>query len=49
MLSVAASAWLCGEARVETPPGDHGYEYVRTVFAQALAFLGDRLAKPAGR
>jgi S-formylglutathione hydrolase FrmB len=34
-------------ARVETPPGDHGYEYVRTVFAQALAFLGDRLKEPA--
>jgi S-formylglutathione hydrolase FrmB len=32
------------EARVETPPGDHGYEYVRTVFAKGMAFLGERLA-----
>jgi putative tributyrin esterase len=35
------------EARVETPPGDHGYEYVRGVFARALAFLGERLTAPA--
>jgi S-formylglutathione hydrolase FrmB len=32
------------EARVETPPGDHGYEYVRTVFAKGMAFLSERLA-----
>jgi S-formylglutathione hydrolase FrmB len=32
------------DARVETPPGDHGYEYVRTVFAKGLAFLSERLA-----
>jgi S-formylglutathione hydrolase FrmB len=32
------------ETRVETPPGDHGYEYVRTVFAKGMAFLGERLA-----
>jgi S-formylglutathione hydrolase FrmB len=31
-------------ARVETPPGDHGYDYVRTVFARGLAFLSERLA-----
>ena len=31
------------EARVETPPGDHGYEYVKTVFAKGLAFLSERL------
>jgi S-formylglutathione hydrolase FrmB len=31
-------------ARVEIPPGDHGYEYVKTVFAKGLAFLSDRLA-----
>jgi S-formylglutathione hydrolase FrmB len=35
------------EARVETPAGDHGYEYVRTVFAKGMAFLSERLA--AGR
>ena len=32
------------EATVETPPGDHGYEYVRTVFAKGMAFLNERLA-----
>ena len=32
-------------ARVETPPGDHGYEYVRTVFAKGLAFLDQHLAR----
>ena len=32
------------QADVETPPGDHGYEYVRTVFAKGMAFLGERLA-----
>ena len=32
------------EVRVEIPPGDHGYEYVRTVFAKGMAFLGERLA-----
>jgi S-formylglutathione hydrolase FrmB len=31
------------DARVETPPGDHGYEYVRGVLPQALAFLSGRL------
>ena len=37
-------------ARVAPPPGDHGYEYVRTVFAKGLAFLSERLAPaPAGR
>lgn len=34
------------DARVETPPGDHGYEYVRRVLPDALAFLSDRLAAP---
>ena len=33
-------------ARVETPPGDHGYEYVRSVFARGLAFLSQHLATP---
>ena len=27
-------------------PGDHGYEYVRTVLAKSLKFLGTELAKP---
>ena len=27
-------------------PGDHGYEYVHTVFPKSLAFLKDRLPKP---
>lgn len=36
-------------ARVETPPGDHGYEYVRGVFAPAVAFLSEKLAKPTAR
>lgn len=30
-------------ARVETPPGDHGYEYVRSVIARSLAFFRERL------
>ncbi len=32
-------------AQVETPPGDHGYEYVRSVFAKGMAFLGERLSR----
>ena len=27
-------------------PGDHGYEYVRSVFPKSLAFLKEKLAKP---
>lgn len=30
-------------AHVETPPGDHGYEYVRTALPHSLAFLSERL------
>jgi S-formylglutathione hydrolase FrmB len=36
-------------ARVEIPPGDHGYEYVKTVFAKGLAFLDDALPPLAAR
>lgn len=34
------------DARVETPPGDHGYDYVRGVLPAALAFLSGRLRAP---
>jgi S-formylglutathione hydrolase FrmB len=30
----------------ELPPGDHGYDYVRTVLPKSLRFLGDHLSPP---
>ena len=34
--------------RVRAPPGDHGYDYVRTVIDPSLRFLGDQLRGTPG-
>jgi putative tributyrin esterase len=37
------------EHRVELPPGDHGYEYVRTRLVESLEFLSARWSAPTAK